>query len=157
VKNLIFYIGRFEGRVWPDDPRVPAGLGSGLGVCWPTWGSGRVRVKKILSADPHGLTLNLIRSSLEWGKMKGKKAWEKSWRKIKKIQYKISSGDALLQRCSLSIIRLLSFYLSPMSILLFHWWAQLGFQPFCLMNQQPRKPKFEGYDLSCLVFGFWLR
>jgi len=47
-----------EGRVRPADLRVPAGSGSGSEVCQPAGGSGRVRVKKNLSIDPHDPTLD---------------------------------------------------------------------------------------------------
>ena len=45
-----------KGRVRPADPRVTAGSGSG--VCRPAWGSGRVRVKKNISIDPHDPALD---------------------------------------------------------------------------------------------------
>jgi len=62
-----------EGRVRPADPRVPAGSGSGSEVCRPAWGSGRVRVKKNISIDPHDPTLDPTRPSIWTGLFGGEK------------------------------------------------------------------------------------
>ena len=55
-KNLIFYIGRFEGRIRFDYLRLPTrpALGVGSGVCELARRSDRVRIEKILisRSDP---------------------------------------------------------------------------------------------------------
>ena len=50
------------GRMRPANPRASAGSGSGL--CWPAWGSERIKFKKILSIDSHDPILNPSWSSI---------------------------------------------------------------------------------------------
>jgi len=56
-KIFFMQIG-LEGQIQLADPEVPVGSVSALGLCWPAWRSGRVRVKKTPHADPHDPTLN---------------------------------------------------------------------------------------------------